>query len=72
MTPVANARSPAVPTPWPRPVDPELPENPLGQHLVTLYSVPEGTKADISWAIHTTHSHADAHANTHPNSNSWT
>ncbi len=51
VTPVATPGT-AVPTPWPRPVDPGLPEEELlGPHLVTLYSVPEGTKADISWAF---------------------
>ncbi|MDE2823165.1 MAG: hypothetical protein OXK79_06640, partial [Chloroflexota bacterium] len=42
VTPVGTPGA-AVPTPWPRPIDPELPENHLGQHLVTLKSVPEGT-----------------------------
>ncbi len=50
VTPVGTPGA-AVPTPWPRPIDPELQENHLGQHLVTLKSVPEGTKADISWSI---------------------
>ena len=50
VTPVETPGA-AVPTPWPRPVDPKFPENHLGQHLVTLKSVPEGTKADISWSI---------------------
>ena len=50
VTPVGTP-SAAVPTPWPRPVNPKLPENHLGRYLVTLYSVPEGTKVDVSWAI---------------------
>jgi len=50
VTPVGTPGA-AVPTPWPRPLNPELKEGHLGSHLVTLYSVPEGTKADISWAI---------------------
>ncbi|MYB49208.1 MAG: hypothetical protein F4X72_08070 [Dehalococcoidia bacterium] len=50
VTPVATPGA-AVPTPWPRPLNPELKEGHLGSHLVTLYSVPEGTEADISWAI---------------------
>lgn len=50
VTPVGTP-GPPVPTPWPRPIDPELPENHLGQHLVTLKSVPEGTQVDISWSI---------------------
>ena len=51
VTPVETPGA-AVPTPWPRPVDPKLPEEELlGPHLVTLYSVPDGAKADISWAF---------------------
>ena len=41
----------AVPTVQPAPIDPLLRENLLGPHLVTLYSMPEGTKVDISWAF---------------------
>ena len=41
----------AVPTPQPAPIDLLLPENHLSPYLVTLYSVPEGTKVDISWAF---------------------
>ncbi len=42
----------AVPTPQPAPIiDLELPENHLRPYPVTLYSVPEGTKVDISWAF---------------------
>ena len=41
-----------VPTPQPAPVvDLLLPENHLRPYPVTLYSVPEGTKVDISWAF---------------------
>ena len=50
VTPVVTPNS-AVPTPQPRPVDPELPDELFGPHLVTLNSVPEGTKVDISWAF---------------------
>lgn len=50
VTPVSTPGS-AVPTAQPTPIDPLLPENHLGPHLVTLYSVPEGTKVDISWAF---------------------
>ena len=50
VTPVRTPGA-AVPTPWPRPVDPELKEGHLGSHLVTLKSVPEETKVDVSWAI---------------------
>ena len=41
----------AVPTPRPQAIDPELTEGHLGPHLVTLKSVPEGTKLDVSWAF---------------------
>ena len=50
VTPV-EAPGAAVPPPEPHPVDPELPVEHLGPHLVTLNSVPEGTKVDISWAF---------------------
>ena len=50
VTPVGTPGA-AVPTPWPRPIDPQLPEEHLGPHLVTLYSVPEGTTLDVSWAF---------------------
>ncbi len=49
VTPVSTPGT-AVPTAQPTPIDPLLPENHLGPHLVTLYSVPEGTQANISWA----------------------
>ncbi len=41
----------AVPTPQPAPIDPLLPDSHLRPHPVSLYSVPEGTKVDISWAF---------------------
>ena len=50
VTPVGTPVA-AVPPPEPHPVDPELPVEHLGPHLVTLNSVPEGTKVDISWAF---------------------
>ena len=50
VTPVGTPGA-AVPTPQPHHVDPKLPEELLGPHLVTLKSVPEGTKVDISWAF---------------------
>ena len=50
VTPVGSLGS-SVPTPQPRPVDPELPPDFLEPHRVTLNSVPEGTKVDISWAF---------------------
>ena len=50
VTPVGTPGA-AVPTPQPHPVDPELQEGQPGFHLVTLKSVPEGSKADISWAF---------------------
>ena len=50
VTPVGSLGS-SVPTPQPRPIDPELPPDFLEPHRVTLNSVPEGTKVDISWAF---------------------
>ena len=50
VTPVGSPGS-AVPTPQPRPIDPEVPEKLNVPHPVTLNSVPEGTKVDISWAF---------------------
>ena len=50
VTPVGTPVA-AVPPPEPHPVDPQLPVEHLGPHLVTLNSVPEGTKVDISWAF---------------------
>lgn len=50
VTPVGTP-GPAVPTPQPHHVNPELPKELLGPHLLTLKSVPEGTKVDISWAF---------------------
>ena len=50
VTPVGTPGA-AVPPSQPYPVDPKLPDEHLGPHLVTLNSVPEGTKVDISWAF---------------------
>ena len=79
VTPVGSLGS-SVPTPQPRPIDPELPPDFLEPHRVTLNSVPEGTKVDISWAFTQltptptpmpTHPYANAHpgsAGSEPNS----
>ena len=50
VTPVGTPGA-AVPPSQPYPVVPKLPVEHLGPHLVTLNSVPEGTKVDISWAF---------------------
>ena len=50
VTPVGSLGS-SVPTPQPRPIDPELPEKLNAPRPLTLNSVPEGTKVDISWAF---------------------
>ena len=50
VTPIGTPGA-AVPTPQPHPVDPELPSDFFEPRRVTLDSVPEGTKVDISWAF---------------------
>ena len=50
VTPVGTPGA-AVPTPKPQPIDLELPEVHLGQYLVDLHSVPDGTKLDMTWAF---------------------
>ena len=50
VTPVGSLGS-SVPTPQPRPIDPEVPPDFFEPHRVILNSVPEGTKVDISWAF---------------------
>ena len=49
-TPVATP-NPAVPPLLPEPIAPQLPDKLNETHRVTLNSVPDGTKVDISWAF---------------------